>query len=58
MVVLMMDITKREKNMEKELINGQMDQFMMVNGLKIKLMELEHTNGVMEEYIQDNGKII
>ena len=43
--------------MDKENINGMMDQFIMVNGKKIRLMDMVSIHGKMVESMKVNGSI-
>ena len=52
MVVNIMDIFKMGKNMEKELINGQITQNTKENGTKDKFQVKEHIDIRMEDFIQ------
>ena len=44
--------------MEKEYINGQMEEVMKANIFLIKSMDLENICGVMEKFIKDFGKMV
>ena len=46
------------KDTAKEFSNGKMDQYMMVNGMKIIYKGMEHAPGLMKESIKENGRII
>lgn len=50
-------IIKMEKKMDKEHLNGLMDQFTKVTLLMGILKEKVNLNGKMEEFIQENGKM-
>lgn len=58
MVLVMKDYIIKEKNMEMEYLNGQMDQFMKENSFKIIFKDKVNIDGKMVENILENGKII
>jgi hypothetical protein len=50
------DIGKIIKCMEKlDILNGQMEEFILETMFKIKNMDMEKYNGQMEKYIKVNG---
>ena len=58
MALNMKEFSKKEKNGEKEIINGLMDLFFRVIGLRIILREKENTNGLMAECITEITRTI
>lgn len=52
------EIIPKIKNMVKVDFNGQMDKFMMDNGLMIKNMEVDNGQQIIQSPMSDNGNQI
>lgn len=54
----MQEILQKTIYKDKELINGQMEEFIQVNGMRTKCMDLVYSHGVMAKNMKENMSMI